>query len=157
MFDVDIGPPDTVYIYECKICKRELQYSGIIKCDICKINLCIECNKEGLCPDHFNELSPEDQSILIQISQQYNKKRKNIYPIFTIIYFLVVLPLIYMVLSSKIPDINIRIMFICFIVSGILGLGLITLLPIFCILNKHYLKKKSGLFSKYKQTDTKIQ
>ena len=35
MYYSDVGLPDTVYIYECSICKREVQMSRIIKCDIC--------------------------------------------------------------------------------------------------------------------------
>jgi len=48
---------DEGYQYQCELCKKEVNKSAILKCDICGRQLCDKCDKEGICLDHYNSLS----------------------------------------------------------------------------------------------------
>ncbi|MFW9987695.1 MAG: hypothetical protein ACFFC3_03490 [Candidatus Odinarchaeota archaeon] len=153
-------------IYKCSLCKKEVQFSSILKCDICHSRLCEDCNIGGFCTNHFKELSPEGQNIFIQIKEKNKKKNRIlslIIVIYTVIFIICVfIPVIYdiinIIINHSIETLTAGVRFIerVMVIAIILLFGFFLLIiitfAISYISNKQYLAKKLEIYSKYKQS-----
>ena len=68
--------------FKCEVCEKETISVNIIpQCIVCSKQLCNECNKYELCPEHFTKLSEDDQNYLVSSNEKivgFGKKVKYI-------------------------------------------------------------------------------
>ncbi len=75
------------HVFKCGVCHGEISVpdkKDLIKCVVCKKNLCPKCDSSLHCPDHFARLPAEVQEQLSRIGDKYRlaettrKKKENI-------------------------------------------------------------------------------
>ncbi len=54
----------TYYNYNCGSCGKHCHKKTVLRCNFCNIPICWSCKKEGLCPDHYQKLNPQERMSL---------------------------------------------------------------------------------------------
>ena len=54
----------TWYNYNCGSCGKHCHKKTVLRCNFCNVPLCWSCKKEGLCPDHYQKLTPQERMSL---------------------------------------------------------------------------------------------
>jgi hypothetical protein len=65
--------------FTCIGCGKKLENEeNVEQCMVCQGWICSDCNSFGLCPKHFNKLSPEDQAILRANDEELEMVQKHL-------------------------------------------------------------------------------
>ncbi len=144
MYDVGMGAgaDDTIYIYDCTICKKEVRRWNVLKCIICKKKVCANCYVKGVCKTHYEMLTDEGKNEF-EKTHKLNKSKINKLTAFEVlfgvfwlaIFILIMIGQINVMVNSSYAESSI----------GILIFSIIFLLIILAIIIIFFEIKKSGL------------
>lgn len=142
---------NTGYEYQCELCKNQVNKEIILKCEICGRKLCNNCDKAGICLDHYNFLSDEGKKEYNKYMAKFNKYDNKFFIFYGMLVIIFALLLLSLILLAAIGSLSGIV-----IVSIILGTLCFLSIVVYIYLNKKMKLFKVEKFRIYKEYCTNL-